>query len=50
MDIKNKISNIVPNAEFKEQGDLIAIVPADSLYKVAEARCYDKEDTIDQLR
>ena len=50
MDIKNKISNIVPNAEFKEQGDLIAIVPADSLHKVAEALRYDKEDAMDYLR
>ncbi len=50
MDIKNKISNIVPNAEFKEQGDLIAVVPADSLHKVAEALRYDKEDAMDYLR
>ena len=50
MDIKNKISNIVPNAEFKEQGDLIAVVPADSLHKAAEALRYDKEDAMDYLR
>ncbi len=50
MDIKNKISNIVPNVEFKEQGDLIAVVEADSLHKVAEAIRYDKEDAMDYLR
>ena len=47
MDIKDKISKLVPEVEFKEQGDLIAVIPAASFHQVAEALRYDKEDAFD---
>lgn len=50
MNIKDKISKIVPEVTFTEQVDLIAIVPAASFRKVAEALRYDKEDAMDYLR
>ena len=50
MDIKDKISKLVPEVEFKEQGDLIAVIPAASFHQVAEALRYDKEDAFDYLR
>ena len=50
MDIKDKISTLVPGVEFKEQGDLIAVIPAASFHRAAEALRYDKEDAMDYLR
>lgn len=50
MDIKDKISKLVPKVEFKEQGDLIAVIPSASFHQVAEALRYDKDDAFDYLR
>lgn len=44
MDIKDKISKIVPEAEFKEQGDLIAVIPLKSFSQVTEALYNDGFD------
>lgn len=50
MDIKEKISKIVPEVTFAEQNDLIAIVPAASFRQVAESLRNDTEDQMDYLR
>lgn len=49
MDIKAKIATIVPEAEFTTQGDTIAVIPATSFRKLAEALRYDKEEPLDYL-
>lgn len=48
MDIKDRILKIVPEATFKEQGDLIAVIPVASFRKVAEALCHE-DDKMDFL-
>ena len=50
MDIKEKISAIYPDASFSEQGDLLAIIPAEHFREVAEKLRYDNEDPMDYLR
>ena len=50
MDIKEKISAIYPAASFSEQGDLLAIIPAEHFREVAEKLRYDNEDPMDYLR
>ncbi len=50
MDIKEKISAIYPDASFPEQGDLLAIIPAEHFREVAEKLRYDNEDPMDYLR
>ena len=50
MDIKEKISAIYPDASFSEQGDLLAIIPAEHFREVAEKLRYNNEDPMDYLR
>ena len=50
MDIKEKISAIYPDASFSEQGDLLAIIPAEHFREIAEKLRYDNEDPMDYLR
>lgn len=50
MDIKDKISKLVPEAVFTEQSDLIASIPVSSFHHVAESLRYDQDDSMDYLR
>ena len=50
MDIKDKISKIVPQVTFTEGGDLVATVPVESFRQVTEALRHDQTDAMDYLR
>lgn len=49
MDIKDRILKIVPEATFKEEGDLIAVIPVASFRKVAEELRNGADDKMDFL-
>lgn len=50
MDIKERISSVVPSAQFAEQGDLIASIPAQDLRRLALSLRDDKDEPMDYLR
>lgn len=49
MELKDKILEIAPQAHFTETGELIAHIPADDFYNVADFLCYNKECIMDYL-
>lgn len=49
MDIKNRILEIVPEAEFSENGSLVAIVPSSNLYTLAQRLKNDEDTSFDYL-
>lgn len=49
MNIKDRILEIVPEAQFAEQGDLTATIPAESFRALAERLRYDKDTQFDFL-
>lgn len=49
MDIKNRILEIVPEAEFSENGSLVAIVPSSKLYTLAKRLKNDEDTSFDYL-
>lgn len=49
MNIKDRILEIVPQAQFAEQGDLTATIPAESFRALVERLRYDKDTQFDFL-
>lgn len=49
MDIKNRILEIVPEAEFSENGSLVAIVSSSNLYTLAKRLKNDEDTSFDYL-
>ena len=49
MNIKDRILEIVPEAQFAEQGDLTATIPAESFHALAERLKNDKDTQFDFL-
>ena len=49
MNIKDRILEIVPEAQFAEQGDLTATIPAESFHTLAERLRYDEDAQFDFL-
>jgi NADH:ubiquinone oxidoreductase 27 kD subunit len=49
MNIKDRILEIVPEAQFAEQGDLTATIPAESFHALAEKLRYDEDAQFDFL-
>ena len=50
MEIKEKIQTLVPEVEFTGQGEEVAVIPASSFLRVAEALRHDPEEPMDYLR
>lgn len=50
MEIKEKIQILVPEVEFTGQGEEVAVIPASSFRRVAEALRHDPEEPMDYVR